>query len=221
MREIIGAYHRCCAELIAKAGGFRRQVHGRRRARLFRLSAGPRGRRRARGARRAGIDRGGGEARCRPGDAHCKCASALPPAWWWSAISSARARRRSTRWSARPRTWRRGFRRWPSRTPSSSIEQHPPLARRSLRVSRSRQRVASRASPSRCRPGEVVGASAVESRFEALRSGQNAAGRPRRGDRAAAAPLGAGKGRRRLRRADLGRARHRQVAHRRDHRWNG
>jgi hypothetical protein len=30
MREIIGAYHRCCAEQITKAGGFV-EVHGRRR----------------------------------------------------------------------------------------------------------------------------------------------------------------------------------------------
>ena len=42
MREILGAYHRCCAEQITKAGGVRRQVYGRRGAGLFRLSPGPR-----------------------------------------------------------------------------------------------------------------------------------------------------------------------------------
>jgi class 3 adenylate cyclase len=42
MREIVGAYHRSCAEQITKAGGVRRQVYGRRGAGLFRLSPGPR-----------------------------------------------------------------------------------------------------------------------------------------------------------------------------------
>ena len=42
MRGIIAAYHKCCASLIAAQRRLRRQVHGRRRARLFRLSAGAR-----------------------------------------------------------------------------------------------------------------------------------------------------------------------------------
>ena len=42
MREIVGAYHRCCADLITRARRLRRQVHGRRGAGLFRLSPGPR-----------------------------------------------------------------------------------------------------------------------------------------------------------------------------------
>ena len=37
----IGAYHRCCTELIEQKGRFCRQVHGRWRARLFRLSPRP------------------------------------------------------------------------------------------------------------------------------------------------------------------------------------
>ena len=65
LREIIGAYHRCCAEVIAKSGGFVAEVHGRRRAGLFRLSAGARERCRARGARGARLGRGRGQARCR------------------------------------------------------------------------------------------------------------------------------------------------------------
>ena len=41
MREIIGAYHRCSAEQITRAGG-RRKVHGRRSACLLRLPFGKR-----------------------------------------------------------------------------------------------------------------------------------------------------------------------------------
>ncbi len=40
LRAIIGAYHRCCAALIAKPWRVRRQIHGRRRAGLFRLPPG-------------------------------------------------------------------------------------------------------------------------------------------------------------------------------------
>ena len=50
MREIIGCLSQCCADLIERDGGVRRQVYGRRSARLFRLSASARARRRARGA---------------------------------------------------------------------------------------------------------------------------------------------------------------------------
>jgi hypothetical protein len=60
LRKIIGAYQRRCAEVIAN--GVRREIYGRRDTRLFRLSAGTRGRCRASGARWPGIDRGGGEA---------------------------------------------------------------------------------------------------------------------------------------------------------------
>ena len=42
MREIIGAYHRCCADTHHQGRRLRRQVHGRRGAGLFRLSPGPR-----------------------------------------------------------------------------------------------------------------------------------------------------------------------------------
>ena len=43
LREVIGAYHRAVAEIVARVRWFCRQVHGRRRARLFRLPAGTRG----------------------------------------------------------------------------------------------------------------------------------------------------------------------------------
>ena len=39
LREIIGAYHRCVADTVAPLRRVCRQVHGRRGARLFRLSA--------------------------------------------------------------------------------------------------------------------------------------------------------------------------------------
>ena len=42
MREIISVYHRCCADRDRAQRRLRRQIHGRRRARLFRLSPGPR-----------------------------------------------------------------------------------------------------------------------------------------------------------------------------------
>jgi class 3 adenylate cyclase len=37
LRGIIGVYHRSCTELVGRYGWFCRKVHGRRRARLFRL----------------------------------------------------------------------------------------------------------------------------------------------------------------------------------------
>ena len=40
LREVIGAYHSCCAEVMPKPRVCR-EIHGRRGARLFRLSAGP------------------------------------------------------------------------------------------------------------------------------------------------------------------------------------
>ena len=60
-RRSSAAYHKCCASLIERRRRLRRQIHGRRRARLFRLSAGARARRRARGAGRARDRRGRAE----------------------------------------------------------------------------------------------------------------------------------------------------------------
>ena len=61
--------HRRLSSLLRRADrakrGLRRQIHGRRRARLFRLSSGPRTRRRARRAGRAGRRRGGDKTRHR------------------------------------------------------------------------------------------------------------------------------------------------------------
>ena len=41
LREVISAYQKCVAETVQPLRRVRREVHGRRRARLFRLSAGP------------------------------------------------------------------------------------------------------------------------------------------------------------------------------------
>ncbi len=67
---------------------------------------------------------------------------------------------------------------------------------------------------------QVLGISAAESRFEALRASSDAAGRSSRGDRRSVAGLGRGQARRGLCHPALGRGRYRQVAHRAgDHRW--
>ena len=50
LREVIGAYHRCVAAAVRRFDGLVPKYIGRRRAGLFRLSARPRGRCRARGA---------------------------------------------------------------------------------------------------------------------------------------------------------------------------
>ena len=41
LREVISAYQKCVAEHRAALRRFRGEIHGRRRARVFRLSAGP------------------------------------------------------------------------------------------------------------------------------------------------------------------------------------
>ena len=47
LREVISTYQKCVAETVQPLRRVRGQVHGRRRPRIFRLSAGARGRRRA------------------------------------------------------------------------------------------------------------------------------------------------------------------------------
>jgi class 3 adenylate cyclase len=53
LQDVVDAYQHQVASCAARYDGFRGQIHGRRSARLFRLSAGARGRCRARGPRRA------------------------------------------------------------------------------------------------------------------------------------------------------------------------
>ena len=60
LREVISAYQKCVAEHRAALWRVRCQVHGRRRARLLRLSASPRGRCRAGGTGRDRVDPSGG-----------------------------------------------------------------------------------------------------------------------------------------------------------------
>ena len=85
----------------------------------------------------------------------CECELALPLAWWSSAISSGRARRRNTGWSVRPPIWRRGFRRWPSRIRWSS-----PAARAACSADSSSIALSgacpSQASATRCRSGKSL-----------------------------------------------------------------
>ena len=59
LREVISAYQKCVADTVQPLRRLRCEVHGRRRPGLLRLSASPRGRRRAGGARRAGAGRCG------------------------------------------------------------------------------------------------------------------------------------------------------------------
>ena len=118
---------------------------------------------------------------------------------------------RSKRSSARRRTSRPGCR--PGRAEHAGHRrQHAPAGRRAVRSRGPRAASDSTASPSRSAPGGSLGESGVVSRFEALRSRADAAGRARRGNRAAAAPLAAGQERRRTGGADFRRAGHRQVA---------
>ena len=116
MREVIRAYQNAVRRRDRPLRGPRRQVHGRRRAGLFRLSAGARGRGRARRAGGAGDSprrgRRAEDPQRRGARAH---GSASRPGSWWSATWSARVQRRSRRWSARRPTSRHGCRRSRSR----------------------------------------------------------------------------------------------------------
>ena len=85
MGAVIRAYHALLRRGGHALGWPRRQVHGRRRARLFRLAAGARGRRRAGGAGRARARRGGRAAAAAPAATRSRPGSASRPAWSWSA----------------------------------------------------------------------------------------------------------------------------------------
>ena len=110
---------------------------------------------------------GGGEARCRRGDAlaragrHCHRPGGRRRSHRRGRGAGARGGRRDAQSgraaSGAGRAGHGGHRR-----------QHAPIARRTFRISRSRQLSHSKASASRCRSWQVLGASAAESRFEAL-----------------------------------------------------
>jgi hypothetical protein len=106
LRAIIGAYHRCCTEVITKSGGFVAKYMGdgvlalpsglcARDWHWSRLS-------------RSSMARG---QRC------SRCGLGLPPVWWWWATSLVRARHKSKRSSARRPILLLVFRRWLSRRP--------------------------------------------------------------------------------------------------------
>jgi class 3 adenylate cyclase len=112
LRAVIGAYHRCVAGVIEGAGGFVAKYMGDGVLTYFGY---PRADEHdAERAVRSGLQLVEAVAaldtvawpRCR-----CRCGSGLPPASWWSAISSAKAPHRSRRWSARRRTSQQGSRR--------------------------------------------------------------------------------------------------------------
>ena len=129
--------------------GARRQVHGRRRAGLFRLAAGARGRGRARGAGRAGDRRGGGPAATAGGEplaGRVGIATGLVVVGDLVGEGAAQeeavvgdtpnlAARLQDAGRARAGGGRRG---------------HPPAARRAVRAATRWGRRRSRASPSRC-----------------------------------------------------------------------
>ena len=146
--------------------GLRRQVHGRRRAGLFRLSAGARGRGGAGGAGGAGARRD----RRRAEDPHRRGArahgSASRPGSWWSATWSARVRRRSRRWSARRRTSRHGCRRW--RSPAGGDRRSDAPAARSWLRARGSGRARAQGDRWAGAGLAVTGERPVESRFEAM-----------------------------------------------------
>ena len=121
---------------------------------------------------------------------------------------------RSNRSSARRRISPPGCRPWPSPIRSSSLR-----ARAGWSVISSNTAISapsrSRASPSRYRPGRSCARAPCEPVRGIARIGADPARRARRGDRPAIAPLGTREDGRGPRRADLRRARHRQIAHHR------
>ena len=114
LREIIGAYHPCVAETVARFDGFVAKYMGDGVLVYFGYPQAHEDD--AERAVRAGLalDRGSRSAQGTPSG--CGFVSASPPASSSSAISSAPATPRSEASSAKRRTWRRACRRWPSRT---------------------------------------------------------------------------------------------------------
>src|SRR5262245_31917957 len=118
LRDIIGAFHRCCVEQIAKSDGVVARYMGDGMLVYFGYPQAHEDD--AERAVRAGLALVAAVAQLVDGAGWlCRCGLASPLAWWWSAISSVKARRRNTRPSVRPPTLRRGCKGWPSRTPWS------------------------------------------------------------------------------------------------------
>ena len=167
MREIIGTYHRSVAQIVGRLGVSSPGTWA-TGCWLFRLSPGPRARRRTRRPGRARAGRGGAES------------SRPPPAF----LAGARRHRHRARRGRRPHRGgscpgARGGRRdaEPGRPAASAgraghrgdLIEHTQADRRPLRLPRSRASRAQRLR--RDRPAwQALGASAAESRFEALRA---------------------------------------------------
>ena len=210
-RDVIRAYQAACAEGGRAVGGPRRQVHGRRRARLFRLAAGARGRCRAGGARRARAGR-----RRSAGFERRRC----------DARGAGRHRHRPGRGRRSDRRGRRAEEAVVGETPNLAARLQALAQPGSVVISQATRRLIGGLfelddlGPQRLKgfaeplaAWRVAGEGRAEGRFEARQTrGPHAAGRARGGDRAAAAPLAAGQGRRGPGGAALGRARDRQVA---------
>jgi hypothetical protein len=114
LREVIGAYHRCVTEAVRRFDGLVAKYMGDGVLVYFGYPQAHED-----DAERAYVPASMSSPRSAgsrpPPSAGSRCASASPPASWWSAISSAKAPRRSRRWSAKRPTWPRDCRRWPSR----------------------------------------------------------------------------------------------------------
>ena len=170
MREVIRAYQNAVAGEIAALRGARRQVHGRRRARLLRLAAGARGRGRAGGPGRPG-DRGRGpDARTPAGEAlAARIGIATGLVVVGDLIGEGAAREEAVvgetpNLAARLQALGRARRAWSSPTP-------PGAWSAACSTSRISGRGSSRASPRRCTPSRWSGERAVEDRFAAHQSG--------------------------------------------------
>jgi len=119
MREVIGSYHRCCATSIERNGGFVAKYMGDGVLAYFGYpQAHEHDAERAVQAGLAIVEVAPKlvTQRARP----CTYGSASRPAWSWSGTSSDQGRRRNAASSARRRILRRGCKRSPNRTWSSS-----------------------------------------------------------------------------------------------------
>ena len=165
LREVISAYQKCVAETVQPLRRVRGEVHGRRRARVLRLSTGARGRCRAGSTGGAGVGRSGqwAEVECSAANPrrHCHRVGRCRRSDRIGCGSGAADRRRDAEPRGAPARHRRAEQRWSS-----------PRAREgfsaicsSLRTSAPRT---SRASLGRCGPGRRCDQASAEGRFEAL-----------------------------------------------------
>ena len=193
LREVMRRYQESLRRGHRALRRLHRQLHRRRHPGLFRLSAGARGRRAARGPRRARHRRGDAGAGRRARQLRRRAStsgSASTPGWWWSATSAPASSATRWRWSARPPTSPPACRGWPSPAPCVVGAEHPPAGRGPVRLRRARP---ARGQGDR-RAGRGLPGARGDRRAQSLRGHRDArpdaAGRPRRGDPPAAVALG-------------------------------